>query len=107
LFKLKWASPLCASTLTATLGVAGSVSLGSGFAVPSRAAVQPGTAPGLAAGNGALTSAASANGLIVGIATIEVAGPARRRVVSAVRPEQLDHAGRRRRSVGSWSRARI
>ncbi len=73
-YKLHWASPVCSSTLSATLAPPVSVDLGVAYPAPSRAAVQPSPAPGLAAGNGAIASAASSNGEIVGIATTESAG---------------------------------
>ncbi|HEX7704788.1 MAG TPA: MYXO-CTERM sorting domain-containing protein [Kofleriaceae bacterium] len=74
LFRLHWASSLCSSTLTATLDAPASVSLGTTYARPTRAAVQPSPAPGLAAGSGAIASAVSSNGTIVGIMTTEIGG---------------------------------
>jgi hypothetical protein len=74
LYRLSWQSPLCTSTLSATLAEPISVDLGGSYALPSRAAVQPAPAPGLAAGTGAIASAASSNGEIVGIATTQVSG---------------------------------
>jgi uncharacterized protein (TIGR03382 family) len=74
LFKLRWASSLCTSTLTATLDTPFPVSLGTNYVLPTRAAVQPSPAPGLAAGSGAIASAVSSNGTIVGIMTTEIGG---------------------------------
>jgi hypothetical protein len=74
LFRLHWASSLCSSTSTATLAAPASVSLGTTYARPTRAAVQPSPAPGLAAGSGVIASAVSSNGTIVGIMTTEIGG---------------------------------
>ena len=61
------------SASTATLDTPVPVTLGN-YALPTRAAAQPFPAPGLAAGNGAITSAVSNNGTIVGIMTTEIDG---------------------------------
>jgi len=74
LFKLRWGVSLCTATVTATLDSPFPISLGSNYVLPTRAAVQPSPAPGLAAGSGAIASAVSSNGTIVGIMTTEIGG---------------------------------
>jgi MYXO-CTERM domain-containing protein len=73
-YKLHWSSGMCSSTVTATLTEPTSIELGAAYPAPSRAAVQPPPAPGLAAGTGQIASATSSNGEIVGIATTEIGG---------------------------------